>query len=89
MTQHADDQTPRIAAEKLSEVRDLAALALERWQADDPRGALDAAHELRPAVAVAAGALTALLEAPADSPAADGSADRSGAVPDDTSHWLG
>ncbi|MFJ1709296.1 hypothetical protein [Kitasatospora sp. NPDC088346] len=89
MTQHVDDQTPRIAAEKLNEVRDLAALALERWHADDPRGALDAAHELRPAVAVAAGALIALLERPDADPDTDGPADRADGAPDDASHWLG
>ncbi|MFF2147024.1 hypothetical protein [Kitasatospora sp. NPDC058190] len=58
----ADEPEPLMALAKLTELRDLAATALELWQNGDRTGAFDLVNASMPVAAAAAEALNVLIE---------------------------
>ncbi|MFJ9448231.1 hypothetical protein ACIRRH_41415 [Kitasatospora sp. NPDC101235] len=58
----ADEPAPVTALTKLTELRDLAAKALQCWQNGDQKAAFDAVNASMPAAAAAAAALNVLIE---------------------------
>ncbi|MFJ9448319.1 hypothetical protein ACIRRH_41885 [Kitasatospora sp. NPDC101235] len=58
----ADEPAPATALTKLTELRDLAAQALECWQNGDQKAAFDAVNASMPVAAAAAAALNVLID---------------------------